>query len=136
PRTRRLPRDRGCHARTAAPRSRSSEDLLSVDCGHGPTETPVAMTVAELHNPLLLLLAGLAIDAAFGDMPAVFAHIPHPVVLAGRAIAFFEAKLNRPTRSERRRRERGIVTVLLLVAVAAALGWGLHRLCRGSLLGP
>ena len=39
------------------------------------------------HDVLLLLLVGLAIDALFGDLPAVFAHVPHPVVLAGHAIA-------------------------------------------------
>ena len=93
------------------------------------------MTPADFSDPLLLLLAGLAIDAAFGDMPAIFARVPHPVALAGRAIAFFERKLNRPGRSERRRRERGIVTVALLVGGAAGLGWGLERLCRGSLVG-
>ena len=79
----------------------------------------MAMTAAiippDLHDPLLLLLAGLAIDAVFGDMPAVFAHVPHPVVLAGRAVAFFDRKLNRPERSDERRRERGVVTVVVLV---------------------
>jgi adenosylcobinamide-phosphate synthase len=94
-----------------------------------------SIILPDLHDPLLLLLAGLLIDAAFGDMPAVFAHLPHPIVLAGRAIAFFEKKLNRPTRSERSRRERGIVTLIVLVAAAAGLGWALHRLCRGSLAG-
>ncbi len=53
-------------------------------------------------DPLLLLAAGLAVDAWFGDMPAVFARIPHPVVLAGRAVAFFDRKLNRDIRSKRR----------------------------------
>src|SRR5260370_35090794 len=77
----------------------------------------------------------MAIDAMFGDMPAVFARIPPPIVLAGRAIAFFDRKLNRPTRSERRRRERGVVTVMVLVAVAAAVGYALDWLCRGSLIG-
>jgi cobalamin biosynthesis protein CobD/CbiB len=38
------------------------------------------------HDLLLLLLFGLAIDALFGDLPAVFAYVPHPVVLAGHAI--------------------------------------------------
>src|SRR5260370_14711583 len=92
----------------------------------------VSIIPPDLHDPLLLLLAGLAIDAAFGDMPAVFAHVPHPIALAGRAIGFFEAKLNRPQRSERRRRERGIVTVVVLVAAAAVLGWALHWICRRS----
>jgi adenosylcobinamide-phosphate synthase len=99
----------------------------------------MAMTAAiippDLHDPLLLLLAGLAIDAVFGDMPAVFAHVPHPVVLAGRAVAFFDRKLNRPERSDERRRERGVVTVVVLVGGAAGLGWVLHLLCRGSIAG-
>jgi len=89
----------------------------------------------NLDDPLLLLLAGLAIDAVFGDMPALFARIPHPIVLAGRAITFFEAKLNRPNRSERSRRERGIVTLVGLVGAAAGLGWMLQLLLRGSLAG-
>ena len=58
------------------------------------------MMVPIRVDPLLLLVAGLVIDALFGDMPAVFRYVPHPVVLAGRAIAFFDRKLNRETRSE------------------------------------
>ncbi|MGE3784915.1 MAG: cobalamin biosynthesis protein, partial [Alphaproteobacteria bacterium] len=65
------------------------------------------MTPPSLSDPLMLLLAGLAIDALFGDMPIVFRFVPHPVVLAGRAISFFDRKLNRPQRTERARRERG-----------------------------
>jgi adenosylcobinamide-phosphate synthase len=87
------------------------------------------------HDPLLLLLFGIAIDALFGDLPAVFAYVPHPIVLAGRAISFFDRKLNRANRSDRHRRERGIVTVIVLVGVAAALGLGIDWLCRGSLVG-
>ena len=89
----------------------------------------------DLHDRLLLLLAGLAIDAVFGDMPTLFRRIPHPAALAGRAIAFFEARLNRPQRSERSRRERGIVTVIVLVGAAAGLGWALHRLSRDTVAG-
>jgi adenosylcobinamide-phosphate synthase len=84
---------------------------------------------------VLLLVAGLVIDALFGDMPAIFRYVPHPVVLAGRAIAFFDRKLNRETRSEASRRERGIVTVVVLVGGAALLGLAVERLCRGSLVG-
>ena len=88
------------------------------------------MTPPDAHDPLLLLLAGMVLDAIFGDMPALFAYVPHPVALAGRAIAYFERKLNRPQRSERRRRERGIVTVIVLVSAAAAIGWALQWACR------
>ena len=86
-------------------------------------------------DPLLLLVAALVVDAVFGDMPALFRQIPHPVVLAGRAIAFFDRKLNRPARSETSRRERGIVTVVILVGGAALLGRLVQQLCHGSLLG-
>ena len=86
-------------------------------------------------DPLLLLVAGLVIDALFGDMPMIFRHIDHPVVVAGRAIAFFDRKLNRQNRSETSRRDRGIVTVILLVAAAATLGLAIQRLCRGHLPG-
>jgi adenosylcobinamide-phosphate synthase len=92
----------------------------------------VSIIPPDLHDRLLLLLAGLAFDAVFGDMPAVFSRIPHPVVLAGRAAAFFEARLNRPQRS---RRERGIVTVVVLVGAAAAIGWVLNRIGRDGVTG-
>ena len=93
------------------------------------------MNPAGLHDPLLLLLAGLAIDAVFGDMPAVFRHIAHPVVVIGRAVAFFDRKLNRERRSDASRRDRGILTVLVLVVAAAAFGWLVERLCSLSPLG-
>jgi adenosylcobinamide-phosphate synthase len=93
------------------------------------------MRPPSLDDPLLLLLAGLAIDALFGDMQGVFRFVPHPIVLAGRAIAFFERKLNRPTRTARARRERGVLTVLILVGAAAVIGWVIQALCRGRPFG-
>ncbi|MBV8337980.1 MAG: cobalamin biosynthesis protein CobD [Alphaproteobacteria bacterium] len=84
---------------------------------------------------LLPLIGGLAIDALFGDMPGVFRQIPHPVVLAGRAIALFDRKLNRESRSEAARRDRGIVTIVLLVSAAAGFGLAIEWLCRGYPLG-
>jgi adenosylcobinamide-phosphate synthase len=91
--------------------------------------------MAMTADPLLLLVAGLVIDALFGEMPAIFRQIPHPVVIAGRAIAFFDRKLNREARSETSRRERGIVAVIVLVGGAALLGLAVERVCRGRLIG-
>ena len=90
---------------------------------------------SAIADPMLPLVVGLSIDALFGDMPAVFRHIPHPVVLAGRAIAFLDRKLNREIRGEAARRARGIVTVTLLVGGAAMLGFAIEQLCRGRPLG-
>src|SRR6516225_8086302 len=84
---------------------------------------------------LLLLVAGLAVDGVFGDMAAVFRRVPHPIALAGSAIAFFDRKLNRETRSQASRRYRGIITVIVLVGAAAALGLAIERFCRGHPLG-
>ncbi len=88
-----------------------------------------------VFDPLLLLVAGLAIDAVFGEMPFLFRHIPHPVVLVGRAVAFFDRKLNRDIRSEAARRARGVLTVVVLVGGAAAAGYVVQWLCRRSLAG-
>jgi len=91
--------------------------------------------MTALADRLLMLTAGLVIDAMFGDMPAIFRHIPQPVVVAGRAIAFFDRKLNRDSRSDTSRRARGIVTVVVLVGGVALIGLVIERLCRGSLIG-
>jgi adenosylcobinamide-phosphate synthase len=93
------------------------------------------MILPGLHDPLLLLYVGLVVDALLGEMRKLFGVVPHPIILAGRAIAWFERRLNRPQRSDRARRSRGVFTVIVLVGLAAAVGWGLHRLCRASLVG-
>jgi adenosylcobinamide-phosphate synthase len=88
-----------------------------------------------VHDPLLLAIAGLAFDAAFGDLPVLFRFFPHPVVLAGRATAFFERKLNRANRSEATRRIRGAVVVVVLIGGAAGLGLAVQFLCRAGPVG-
>src|ERR1700720_3000389 len=93
------------------------------------------MFLPGLHDKLLLLYIALVVDALFGEMGVLFRALPHPVTLAGRAIAGFERRLNRSYRSDRARRVRGVLTVVALVPIAAALGWGLERLCRASLAG-
>ena len=72
---------------------------------------------------MIVLLLALAVDLAFADMAPVFRLIPHPVVIAGHAIAFFDRRLNREGRGDAARQLRGVVTVFVLVAIAAALGW-------------
>ncbi len=78
-------------------------------------------------DPLLILLLALALDTAFGDMALVFRYLPHPVAMIGGAIALLDRRLNRATRSDRERRLRGAITVLILVAGAAALGWAVKK---------
>jgi adenosylcobinamide-phosphate synthase len=84
---------------------------------------------------LLSLALGLALDAWLGDMPQLFRQMPHPVELVGRAVDFFDRKLNREIRSESSRRIRGVVTVGLLVGAAIVVGLAIERLCSGSMIG-
>ncbi|MGH7034045.1 MAG: adenosylcobinamide-phosphate synthase CbiB [Stellaceae bacterium] len=81
------------------------------------------MLISSAPDPFLVLLLALITDLAFGDMERVFRLLPHPVAMAGDAIGFFDKRLNRTGRSDRARRLRGMITVLVLVCGAAALGW-------------
>jgi adenosylcobinamide-phosphate synthase len=108
--------------------------FLPVDRGRPAADTRVAMYLPGLHDPLLLLYAGLIIDALFGEMSWLFRR-SHPIALAGRAIAAFERKLNRAIRSDKVRRGRGILTVMVLVGVAAAIGVGLRWLFQWNAWG-
>ncbi len=71
-----------------------------------------------------LLLVALLLDAAFGEPKLLWARLPHPVILLGRAVELVERRLNRG----RGLRLRGAVAVALLVAGALLLGWALGRL--------
>jgi adenosylcobinamide-phosphate synthase len=93
------------------------------------------MLLSGLYDPLLLLFLGLVLDGLCGEMGPIFRHVPHPIVIAGGVIGFFERRLNRPQRSAGARRLRGIVTVVVLVGAATGIGWGAHWLCRDSLPG-
>ncbi|MBM3533398.1 MAG: cobalamin biosynthesis protein CobD [Alphaproteobacteria bacterium] len=73
-----------------------------------------------------LLLLALVLDAVFGELPWLFRFVSHPVVVIGRLVAFFDRRLNRIERSNRTRLFRGGLTVAILVALAAAIGSGIH----------
>lgn len=73
----------------------------------------------------ILLACALVLDALFGEFGLLFRVLPHPVAVLGRAITWFEARLNRAERSPGVRFQRGLLTLILLTAAAAALGWGI-----------
>ncbi|HUK10161.1 MAG TPA: adenosylcobinamide-phosphate synthase CbiB [Stellaceae bacterium] len=73
-------------------------------------------------DPLLLLLAALLIDAVIGDPAWLYGCLPHPVALIGQMIAALERRLNLAERNDRVRRALGILTVVLVVGLAAGLG--------------
>ncbi|MQX36000.1 cobalamin biosynthesis protein [Roseospira navarrensis] len=79
-------------------------------------------TGTDVFDPLVLLLAAMLIDAYLGEFGPLFRIIPHPVVVMGHWIGVADARLNRPSRSPRDRRMRGVVTALALTGISAGIG--------------
>ncbi|MBJ6121738.1 adenosylcobinamide-phosphate synthase CbiB [Sphingomonas mollis] len=80
-------------------------------------------------------LVALMLDAAVGWPASVYARIGHPVGGFARLIGACEAWWNRPAFSDRWRRVAGVVTIVLVVAIGAGVGWLAARVMPW-LLGP
>jgi adenosylcobinamide-phosphate synthase len=83
---------------------------------------------------LLILAAGILLDRFVGDPDWLWRRVPHPVVLFGHAIGWFDATLNRNRYTDHQRRMAGVVTILFLLAASLLLGAGLHHALMS--LGP
>jgi adenosylcobinamide-phosphate synthase len=77
--------------------------------------------------PLLALLA-LVLEATVGYPAWVYARIGHPVTWIGRLIAWMDRRLNRETASFAQRRAAGVLALLILLAVVAAVSVVLQAL--------
>ncbi len=71
---------------------------------------------------LWMLAAALALDAAVGDPDAVWRRAPHPVVQLGRLVRRLDSGLNRPTFRPWQRKGLGIVAIIVIATIAAAIG--------------
>ena len=77
-------------------------------------------------SPEILLLA-LGLDALIGDPAALYARLPHPVVIIGHGIGGLDRRLNRAEDPTALRRAAGIAACILLVTLSLGIGWLLHR---------
>ena len=73
-------------------------------------------------NIYLVLFAAMAIDAIFGDQPAWYRTVPHPVAAIGKGIAWLETRLNHHDHSNPRRLLQGTVAVVIVIAITTAVG--------------
>jgi adenosylcobinamide-phosphate synthase len=70
-----------------------------------------------------IMLLALVIDAGLGWPSAIHARIGHPVTWVGALIAALDQTFNREDSSEATRRTAGIVVAIIVIAVAAGVGW-------------
>jgi adenosylcobinamide-phosphate synthase len=69
-------------------------------------------------NLFLILTMALAIDYIFGDPKLLWKNYPHPAVLMGRMIGWFDAKWNKG----RMRKAKGLVAITLMSFVGLLIG--------------
>jgi adenosylcobinamide-phosphate synthase len=77
---------------------------------------------------LVNLAIALVIDRVVGDPDWMWARVPHPVVLFGKAISFFEANFNGKGHNDRARRSYGILAIAALLLASVMIGWLIHSL--------
>lgn len=78
--------------------------------------------------PPWIVAGALAVEGVFG-WPR---RLSHPVAWIGALIALLERRWNRAERTEGARRALGVVTVLILIAVAGGAGWGVQALAAAA----
>ena len=74
-------------------------------------------------SALWLALSALIIDAVIGDPAFVWRRLPHPVVWLGALVDRLDRTLNRETWLSSQRRVAGVFALVVLIAVAALVGW-------------
>lgn len=72
----------------------------------------------------ILLLPAMVLDALLGEPKWLWNRLPHPAIVMGRIVAALERHLNHG----RQRKLKGVMTVVLLLALALGLGAVLARL--------
>jgi adenosylcobinamide-phosphate synthase len=70
----------------------------------------------------------LILDAIVGDPEWLWRRLPHPVVAVGRLIEWMDRTWNRADLSAGRRKGAGVFAIVVVVAVAATVGWFIERL--------
>lgn len=69
-----------------------------------------------------ILLLALLIDRIFGDPRIIWQNIPHPIVLYGAAITFFDKRLNRKSVKPSLRKVYGCFAILILMTIVFFVG--------------
>lgn len=77
---------------------------------------------------LLALIAALVLDRLVGDPEWLWRRVPHPVVLFGMMIGWFDRTFNRKRFENDVLRIGGVLTIVILLLWSLVCGWLIHRL--------
>ena len=81
------------------------------------------VSLSALALRAAILIVAMALDWLIGEPEILWRRAPHPVVIMGHAISFFDKRWNRRTgMTGRQRRVRGAIAIFLLTLAAAGLG--------------
>jgi adenosylcobinamide-phosphate synthase len=69
------------------------------------------------------MLVAMAVDAVLGWPGALFARVGHPVSWLGGLIGALDTRWNRPIDTPATRRTAGVAAALVVIALAAGVGW-------------
>ncbi len=75
---------------------------------------------------LLVLVLALMLDRIVGDPDVLWARLPHPIVLFGKAISRMETQFNRTELPGKSRRRNGMLVIAALLLIAIVAGVALH----------
>ena len=72
------------------------------------------------------MAVAVALDALLGWPGGLFARIGHPVIWLGALIGALDRRWNRTADAPWRRRVAGVAAALVVIALAAGLGWAVQ----------
>jgi adenosylcobinamide-phosphate synthase len=81
-----------------------------------------------IDEHLLILVLALLLDRLLGDPDWLWSHVPHPVVVFGKAISLFDRKMNLKRLTGPMRRRNGVVAIVVLLIASLLIGSAFHAL--------
>jgi adenosylcobinamide-phosphate synthase len=81
-----------------------------------------------IDEHVLILVLALLLDRLIGDPAWLWSHVPHPVVVFGKAISLLDRKLNLKRLTASMRRRNGVIAILMLLVASLLVGSALHAL--------
>lgn len=88
----------------------------------------------SMHFHFGVLLLALLLDALIGDPDWLWRKVSHPVVWIGGLIDRLDERYNKSIDSQKRRQQKGVFVLIVLIIIGAVCGWVLQLLINTLVL--